>query len=200
MDSAAQKLLAAGFTRETWSYSSIVDPATRADEEYHLIQAMTQPDYANFDKKSLRFQPPSDNTEVLRTVLLPTSYIRLSVSDPQATYADPAICGSQPPFYIKENIYFPNIIMLLQSFLMVHLEEEIVDAPGFRVILRSWAIGYLYHELELREDILDSCSNSAVRRLFNDCIQRFSGRPRGQREKWGKPLKLITNHMIKEFQ
>jgi len=90
--------------------------------------------------------------------------------------------------------------MLLQSFLMIYLEEESADAPNFRVTLMAWAVGYLHEELELREDILDSCNNSAVKRLFNDTIERSLNRPRAQREKWGKPRVLITNDRIKEFQ
>ena len=90
--------------------------------------------------------------------------------------------------------------MLLQSILIVYLEEENAELPDFRASLLSWAIGSLYEELEMRKDVLDSCNNSEVKRVFYELIDRFSGRPRAPREKWGKPRELITNDMIKEFQ
>lgn len=202
MEIASQKLLAAGFVRESWSYSSSVDPATRInDERYHLMQAHLQPAFENFDRKTMRFHYPDATKGVQQTILLPASYIRLCITNPsQDGYADPATSLSQPPFYVEDNLHWPNVTMLLQSFLMAYLEEAASNRDELQADFLCWGMTYLARELELRYDILDSCRYASVKELFDKTIERHSGRPRPQRQKWGKPRQKITNDMIAEFQ
>lgn len=66
--------------------------------------------------------------------------------------------------------------------------------------LESWGFGYLYRELLLRDDVLDTCSDSAVKEYFDKKIKRGSGIPRRTKEKFGRPKMLITNDLIRDFQ
>ena len=97
-------------------------------------------------------------------------------------------------------MYYPNVVELLQSIIAVYLEErEHTSIRNWQVKLSGWAFGYLYGELLLRDDVLDTCENEMVRECFNKRIKRGTGIPR-VREKWGKPKAPITNDLIKDFQ
>lgn len=107
---------------------------------------------------------------------------------------------AQPPFYICGNLYFPNAVVLLQTIIIVCIQERATISRGiWQAKLESWAIGYLYGELSLRDDVLDTCQDSSVKKFFNVAIKRGSGISR-TREKFGRPTALITNGLIKDFQ
>lgn len=203
MDLAAKKLADAGFVRQNWSFGSTIDPATRIDDEmFQSLHTEIGLAYANFDAKTIRFHYPDEKKFVQRTVLIRSSYLRLSASQPASKHesASPPGPSSQPPFYVHGNLYYPNVVELLRSIISVYLQErEHTDIRSWQLKLRGWAFGYLYGELLLRDDVLDTCEDEKVKECFNKEIKRGSGRPR-IREKWGKPKAPITNDLIKDFQ
>jgi len=203
MDLAAKKLTDVGFVRQNWSFGSKIDPATRKDDEmFQRVHADIGLAFANVDAKTIRFHCLDEKKFVQQTVLIPSSYLRLSASQPaskdkSASRPDPS---SQPPFYVHGNLYYPNVVELLRSIITVYLEErEYTDIRDWQVKLCGWAFGYLYGELLLRDDVLDTCEDERVKECFNKEIKRGSGIER-VREKWGKPKPPITNDLIKDFQ
>lgn len=201
---AAEKLTSLGFVRELWSFSSPIDPAIfKTTETSKRIQETIRPAYANFDSKTIRFHYPDMHKQVQKTVLIPDSYMHLSA--PQApshtSKQGSAIPNppAQPPFYIHGNLCYPNAVVLLESFIKVCIQERASTTRGmWQARLQTWAIAYLYGELSLRDDVLDSCQDSGVKEFFNLAIQRGSGISR-TREKFGRPKPLITNGLIKDF-
>jgi len=65
--------------------------------------------------------------------------------------------------------------------------------------LSAWAFGYLYGELLLRDDVLDTCEDEMIKECFNKEIKRGSGMQR-VREKWGELKAPISNDLIQDFQ
>lgn len=203
MDLAATKLADAGFIRQQWSLGSTIDPATRKDDEmFQRVHAKIGLAFANLDAKTIRFHYPDENKFVQRTILIPSSYLRLSASERASKLRFPSPPGppSQPQFYVHENLYYPNVVELLWSIITVYLEErEYTNIRNWQVKLSGWAFGYLYGELLLRDDVLDTCEDEMVKECFNKEIKRGPGIPRF-REKWGKPKAPISNGLIKDFQ
>ena len=183
VDLATKKLAGKGFVRQDWSFGSTVDPATRKDDKmYQRVHESIRPAFANFDAKTIRFHYPHEDRYIQQTVLIPASYLRLSVSQSSSAfehgYAAPD-ASSQPPFYVHGNLYYPNAIMLLQSIIMVYLEErEYTKVGNWQAKLEGWAIGYLYGELSLRDDVLDTYRDERIREYFNKEIKRGSRIPR----------------------
>lgn len=200
MDTAAKKLADAGFERQNWCYTSIVDPATQQDNEiYKRLQAQYQPSYARLDAISLRFQYPDRARCPGRTILLPTSYIHIDTESPSlsSTFAAP----SQPSFYVSGNAYFPNAVVLLESMIKVLLQDDESCLDNrWQIELAGWIITYLYGELTLRIDVLDGCQDDEVKMWFNKETKRVTGGLSRIREKWGKDKGTITNDMVKDFQ
>ncbi|RDL41221.1 uncharacterized protein BP5553_01200 [Venustampulla echinocandica] len=189
MDLAAKKLAGAGFERQNWPFSSSIDPSTRKDDEiYNRIHAGVRPAYAKLDANSIRFQYPNEEKCQVRTVVLPASYIHLSIpEDPisptisNSTHAGP----SQPPFYADGNLYFPNVVMLLESMIKVILEDDITcKQKDWQGTLCGWVISYLYGDLTLRDDVLDGCQDDRVKQWFNRNVKRETGGMSRIREKW----------------
>jgi hypothetical protein len=84
--------------------------------------------------------------------------------------------------------------VLLQSIISVYLEERGYTKVGnWQAKLAGWAIGYLYEELLLRDDVLDSCRDESIKEYFNRAINRGSEMPRVREA-------LITNDLTKDFQ
>jgi hypothetical protein len=196
LDIAEQKLIDAGFIRQGWSFCSTIDPELfKGHPGRQKVHASLLTAYESFDSKARIFNYPDKSRRVLQTILLPTSYLRLNIFDPyQAGYEDPTPSLSQPPLYNRDNLYWPNVVMLLQSLIMIIEEEQSAPRMDFVQSLRGWAFAYLVNELSLRHDILDSCRYASVKALFNKRVNR--GQPRPIREKWNKPRKLITNSLI----
>lgn len=204
MESAAEKLANHGFVRQNWSFSSSVDPATRQNDEiYKRIHEGLRPAFANFDAHSIRFRYPDKQKFVQQTVLIPSSYMYLSVSQSLSDTFENRLMSPntsvQPPFYIHNNLYYPNPVVLMQSVIKVCIEERArTDILAWQAKLASWA-GYLYWELSLRDDILNTCRDSKVKEFFDLKVKSRPGSSR-TREKWGKPKTFITNDLIKDFQ
>lgn len=202
MDLAAEKLFKAGFIRESWSFGTTVDPTTRKDDEgYQDFYARIKVDYANFDAKTIRFHCPDIAKYTEQVVLIPSSYIYLDASeDPSYALDHGFVMSSQPSFYVRDNLYYANAVLLLQSIITVVLaEREHLEMGSWHRRLHAWAYTYLYGELSLRDDVLDTCKDERVKEYFNELIKRGTGVSR-VREKWGRPRALITNNLIKEFQ
>jgi len=202
MDLAATKLADVGFIRQHWSFGSTIDPATRKDDEtFQRVHANIGLAFANFDAKTTRFHYPDENKFVQRTILIPSSYLRLSASERTPNHDFPSPDPqSQPQFYVYGNLYYPNVVELLRSIIAVYLEERAhTNIRNWQVKLSGWAFGYLHGELLLRDDVLDTCEDEMVKECFNKEIKRGSRMPR-VREKWGKHKAPISNDLIEEFQ
>jgi hypothetical protein len=203
MDLAATKLADVGFIRQHWSFGSTIDPATRKDDEmFQRVHANIGLAFANLDAKTIRFHYPDENKFVQRTIFIPSSYLHLSASEcaSKHEFTSPPDPPLQPPFYVHGNLYYPNVVELLRSIIAVYLEErEHTNVRNWQVKLSGWAFGYLYGELLLRDDVLDTCEDEMVKECFNKEIKRGSRIPR-IREKWGKRKAPISNDLIKDFQ
>lgn len=203
MDLAVKKLADVGFVRQNWSFGSTIDPATYKDDEmFQRVHTNIGLAFANFDANTIRFHYPNEKKFIQRTILIRSSYLSLSASQPTSKYGSvyPPNPSSQPPFYVHGNLYYPNVVELLRSIITVYLKErEYSNIRNWQVKLLGWAFGYLYGELLLRDDVLDHCEDKRVRECFNMEIKRGSGVIR-VREKWGKPKEPITNDLVKDFQ
>ncbi|PVH78044.1 hypothetical protein DL98DRAFT_517017 [Cadophora sp. DSE1049] len=182
MEIAATALADAGFIRQRWPFGSTFDPATRKnDEMFQRVHAGIGLAYARLDAKTIRFYYPDDKKLVQRTILIPRSYLHLAAFEQPSILdsASPPGPLSQPPFYAHDNLYYPNVVELLRSIIKVYLEErEYTDIRHWQLRLSCWAFGYLYGELQLRDDVLDTCDDEMVKECFNQQIKRGSGRSR----------------------
>jgi len=106
--------------------------------------------FANFDAKTIRFHYPDEKKFVQRTILIPSSYLRLNASQPASKHESVSAPDPlpQPPFYRHGNLYFPNVVVLLRSIITVYLEErEYTNIRNWQAKFATWAFGYLYVEL-----------------------------------------------------
>ena len=72
-----------------------------------------------------------------------------------------------------ENISYPDSALLMESFIRVLVWEP---AGGlWKGTLGMWAVAYVYGELMVADDVLDSCDDEAVKSWFNENINRFTG-------------------------
>jgi hypothetical protein len=94
--------------------------------------------------------------------LYPNSYLRLSASElaSKREITSPTDPPSQPQFYVHGNLYYPNVVKLLRSIITVYLKERrYTTIRNWQGKLSAWAFGYLYGELLLRDDVLDTCED-----------------------------------------
>lgn len=162
-DLAVQKLDDAGFRRGPWSYG-VIDPQLLPDDEIgRRINPMDIPGYRMLDINSVRFQFPAGSSNIERVVLLQSAYIGLS---------PPNNPSSMQRFHCRENLYYPEKALLLESFIRTLLQ----DSPGFwRDALGVWAISYMYGMLMVEDTVLDSCDEDSVKAWFNEKIRRGKG-------------------------
>ncbi|KAI1508131.1 hypothetical protein KJE20_03456 [Pyrenophora tritici-repentis] len=131
-DLAAQKLVEAGFRPAPWTYA-ITDPQLVRDDEIGRRTLLRGDDgYGNLDANSLRFQFPAGFSGSERVVLLRSTYVGIRPpSDPE----------SMQRFSCNDNLYYPDAVLLLESFIKTLLQE----IPGsWRHLLQAWAIAYIY--------------------------------------------------------
>lgn len=104
-----------------------------------------------------------ENKGSMRVVLLPSSYVHLSLS-------------STPPsrFTPSENLYYPDAELLLESFVKTRIRE--LDECKWTSELDMWAISYLYGMLMLADNALDSSSDEQAKMWFNQKSRRYEGR------------------------
>lgn len=162
-DLAAQKLVEAGFRPAPWTYA-MTDPQLLRDDEIGRQTLLEGDDgYGNLDANSLRFQFPAGYSGPERVVLLRSSYVGIRPpSDPE----------SMQKFSCDDNLYYPDAVLLLESFVKTQLQE----IPGsWRYLLQAWAVTYIYGLLMVEDTILDSCDDENVKSWFNEKICRGSG-------------------------
>ncbi|KAA8611236.1 hypothetical protein PtrV1_13897 [Pyrenophora tritici-repentis] len=162
-DLAAQKLVEAGFRPAPWTYA-ITDPQLVRDDEIGRRTLLRGDDgYGNLDANSLRFQFPAGFSGSERVVLLRSTYVGIRPpSDPE----------SMQRFSCNDNLYYPDAVLLLESFIKTLLQE----IPGsWRHLLQAWAIAYIYGMLMVKDTVLDSCDAESVKLWFNERIRRGNG-------------------------
>ena len=169
-ENAVQKLRSAGFRASTWSYACR-EPELYEGRMLQNIYRNLTTQYSNLDQHSARFLFPLDQSPSERgpsesstdkVVLLPSSYAHISV---QSTL--------DGRFTRDGNMFYPNGAVLLESFVRVLVREPF--GGHWTSNLTMWAITYLYGDLMLDDDILDSCDDEAAKAWFNKGIRRFAG-------------------------
>jgi hypothetical protein len=161
-DAAINSLRHAGFRDAPWSYGSAQDPQFFQDQKMQTIHQRVALQYRNLDDNSTRFVFPPESGVEERAVLLSSSYVHLSLAS-----------VPESRFTRVENIYFPDRELLLESFV-----RTLVREPGmskWTSSLSMWAISYLYGQLMINDNALDSSCDEQAKIWFNDNIQRYSG-------------------------
>jgi hypothetical protein len=159
LDHAVGRLRSAGFQDCTWSYGSL-DPDFYKGKSKETIYHRIVKDYSNLDRNSTRFLfPPEQQNTTTKIVLLASSYAHIRTSDGVLTS--------------EGNIHYPNATPLLRSFVQTLLQEPLQGM--WTSNLDMWAISYVYGELMVCDDALDSCDEDEVKNWFNESIQRFKG-------------------------
>lgn len=161
-DAAVEALHRAGFRDAPWSYGSINDPQFYQDKKMQDIHRYTARQYRSLDNNSRRFVFPLGSKDKERVVLLPSSYVHLSLSS-----------MPESRFTRRENIYYPDTELLLESFVKTLVGES--TQSTWTSDLRMWAIAYVYGQLMVNDNALDSICDEQAKTWFNDRIRRFSG-------------------------
>lgn len=162
LDKAVACLHEAGLVDAPWSYGSIVDPSQYTDQHRQLVHKRIAANYKTIDANSVRLDCPADWDNRVKVVLLPPSYVHLSLKS-----LDP-----DQVTLVSENLYLPNARVLLESLVRVIVTEK--QSPGWEQLLIGWAIAYMYGQLNLEDGILDS-SDEEVQAWFNKRIRRHEG-------------------------
>ncbi|KAK1771341.1 hypothetical protein QBC33DRAFT_523376 [Phialemonium atrogriseum] len=119
-------------------------------------------EYHNVDKNSTRFVFPLGSEVKERAVLLRSSYVHLGLNSiPESRFTR------------IEKIYYPDQELLLESFV-----KTLVREPGLNMWtekLEMWAISYVYGQLMINDNALDSSFDEQAKIWFNDNIPRYSG-------------------------
>ncbi|KAL2021505.1 hypothetical protein VTK56DRAFT_7138 [Thermocarpiscus australiensis] len=162
-EAAVESLRKAGFRDAPWSYGSMCDPRSFEDDKMRKLHRRMAIGHRNLDNNSTGFLFPVDmKVEDLRVGLLRSSYTHLSLSSvPESRFSR------------EENIYFPDKELLLESF-----AKTIVREPGMNTWTRKlqmWAIAYVYGQLMVNDDALDSSSDDEAKTWFDTNIRRHTG-------------------------
>lgn len=166
MASAIQKLQDAGFQRFTWSFGSVVDPATMAhDPILRGIHQNSAEVWASLDRNSVRFDFPPDSGigTSSKIALLPSSYIGMALPTSE----------DDPNFDIEAGVYFPKAPVLLESIVRLRVKGDATEL--WALLLETWALTYLYGHLRLPDNVLDFCEDKDVVDWFNQQIRSFTG-------------------------
>ena len=173
---AVEKFEDAGFRRTPWSYATR-DPDLLGTNPLTLkIHARRIREYERFDQHSVRFHFPSSFNIREKVVLLRSSYVHLSPPSDDAEIATATHQRTQQ-FFIHGNLYYPDKVMLLESFIRVALKEE-KEGEGlynWSELLGAWAISYICGMLNVDVDALDACEDEAVKDWYNKNIRREQG-------------------------
>jgi hypothetical protein len=163
-DCAVKKLTDANFIHTPWSFASL-DPKVLADKS-EIAQRITLeviPEFRMLDAHSTRFDFPTSNFYPEKVVLLRSSYVEMR---------PPADAPCLQQFTCYENIYYPDKVTLLESFIKTLLKTSM---NRWRSLLTCWAVAYVYGMLMVNDDALDSCEDAKVREWFNEAIRRGKG-------------------------
>ncbi|KAI0864158.1 hypothetical protein F4860DRAFT_431950 [Xylaria cubensis] len=162
LDAAIESLHSAGFRDAPWSYGSMVNPEIFTDERIRNIHRWNVIDYRSIDANSIRFEFPAHTGEELRAVLIPSSYAHLSLQ-----------LIPESRFTFHKGMYFPDRELLLESFIKTVVRER--EPSIWSSTLTFWSTSYLYGQLMLSNDVLDSSSDEKAKAWFNENIRRDSG-------------------------
>jgi hypothetical protein len=163
-DCAVKKLTDANFLHTPWSFASL-DPKALAEssETTKRVNQRFIPKYKMLDDHSTRFHFPTSNFYPEKVVLLQSSYVEMR---------PPTDALSLQQFTCHKNLYYPNKVTLLESFIKTLLKDSL---NLWRSLLACWAISYVYGILMVDDDALDSCEDANVRGWFNEAIRRGKG-------------------------
>jgi len=170
---AAKKLEDAGFSRAPWSYATVDPDLLGTDPIILNIHREESREFGWFDQYSLRFNFPSSVNIAEKVVLLRSHYVHLS--PPSATQILAAPHLSLQNFFVNGNLYYPNKVVLLESFSRVILEEKEAGTYNCSGLLSVWAISYVCGLLGVDVDALDNCEDKGVRDWYNKAIRRDQG-------------------------
>lgn len=160
-EAAVQQLRKAEFQECPWSYGSL-NPDFYTGTIRERIYRRIIKEYSNLDQHSVRFLFPTQEQSNTKVVLLPTSYANIRVEH-----------DSNEMLTVGSNIYYPNGPRLLRSFVQTLVREPVIGM--WTSTLHMWSISYLYGELLLNDDTLDSCGDDTAMVWFSENIRRFSG-------------------------
>ncbi|KAN0070899.1 hypothetical protein V8E54_011064 [Elaphomyces granulatus] len=172
---AVKKLEDAGFHRTPWTYGTTVDPKIITDPTTLRVHKRQSKKYERFDHHSVRFNFPSSFDIKETVVLLESCYANLSPpSDGQISIA-PYL--SIPQFSVDGNLYYPNELVLMESFIRVLLVEKAAGnmKNDWSLLLSVWIISYICGWLDVGVDALDDCEDDRVRDWYNKNIMRDQG-------------------------
>jgi hypothetical protein len=170
---AVKKLEDAGFHRTPWSYAT-VDPELLGTDPITLkIHRREIQKRERFDQHSVRFHFPSSFNIREKVVLLQSRYVHLSPPSAEQISIAPHLPAQQ--FFVNGNLYYPNEVVLLESFIRVILEEKAAGMYNWSALLSAWAISYVCGLLDVDVDALDTCEDERVRDWYNKKIRRDQG-------------------------
>jgi hypothetical protein len=174
--------------------------------EVHTERAQ---EFAQFDEYTTRFSYPDTSRLTNKIVLIPLSYMYMNIPNPTNTFIGKESCIPQPKYYVNRwmyncnNLYFPNAVVLLESFIKVILDHEsnqTLREGKWQRHLKVWAMGYLYGNLNLRDDVLDSCESKGVKEFFNEQVKKANRGTDRTVIKRGLVRPFVTNDLIEDFQ
>ena len=161
-DTAAEKLLEAGFRPAPWSYGALVPeflPELRTK-----LDPMRMSGYEIVDDNCVRFKFPENiHSGPERVVLLRSAYTKLS---------PPGDSKSMGRFLNQDNLYYPDKALLMESFIKTLLQSS---SGTWYQSLRCWTISYMYGMSIVNDTVLDSCDDERIRLWFNETIRRGKG-------------------------
>ncbi|KAI9772216.1 MAG: hypothetical protein M1840_000965 [Geoglossum simile] len=172
---AVKKLEDSGFHGMPWSYGT-VDPELLGTDPLTLeIHRGEIQKYERFDQHSVRFHFPSSFNIEEKVLLLQSRYVHLSPPSAAQISTAPHLLTQQ--FFVSGNLYFPNKIVLLESFIRVILVEEAAGkvVNDWSPLLSAWAISYICGMLDVGADALDTCEDEKVGAWYNENIGRDRG-------------------------
>ncbi|KAJ3535378.1 hypothetical protein NM208_g7150 [Fusarium decemcellulare] len=158
LEAATQRLRSAGFRDCSWSYGSREPEFYQGKIKENIYRAITK-EYSNLDKYATKFFLPLPDESSEKVVLLPSSYAHIHASDDMLTR--------------DGNLLWPDGPLLLKSLVQTAVREPIEGK--WKSDLEMWAISYVYGELMVDDDVMDSCQDEAAKNWFNDNIRRFNG-------------------------
>ncbi|KAK7432395.1 hypothetical protein QQZ08_000957 [Neonectria magnoliae] len=163
---AIERLRSAGFRDCRWSYGTR-NPARYEGAIRKRIYRQLIRDYNNMDQHSARFLfPPGPqlgqvDQDMAKVVLLPSSYAHIQTSDSSLMR--------------DGNLLWPSAALLVRSFVQTLVREPV--AGMWTSSLDMWTISYVYGQIDLDvpDDVLDSCDDEEAKAWFNRTILRFGG-------------------------
>ena len=161
-DAAVESLRRAGFRDAPWSYGSMSDPQFFKEKFMQDLHRRVAREHQSLDQNSTRFLFPVESNVKERVALLRCSYAHLSLSSiPESRFTR------------EGNIYYPDKELLVESF--VKTLVKVPKPDSWTAKLNFWTISYVYGQLMVSDDVLDSCSDDKAKAWFNEHIRRYSG-------------------------